>query len=350
VWKATTGAAEATIQTNAERFGYASVLWSPNGELVAAGLSNGVTQVLARSGGRPVELAGISKAGIDLLAFSPDSQLIITGSTADSYGDRLDSFARVWDASTGALVSEIGDQGLELDDVGFSPDSELAFTNQLGEESILWKARTGERVASWRNELTLAPELDRLITTIRAGTNSIERNGETGITAVAFTSDGGTLVTNDTEGNIRLWTLGTYGIEQAKNPVEGALASSAAVAVASPQSAQEALSPDGRFRIQFGSGDVIDLMTNSVIHNLRDSAEIESAAFSPDGRRIAVADGTRDVRLTRWEAVAPLVLLDELQRQRVTRSLTTEERRRWAPSLWKRLADWWRGAAPTDPT
>jgi WD40 repeat protein len=109
--------------------------------------------------------------------------------------------------------------------------------------------------------------------------------------------------------------------------------STLAAEVAPESPAREVLSPDGRLAIRVGetegSGDVVVKSSGEIVATLRAGGQpVVAVAFTPDGNWVAIADGTRNVRVRRWETIAPLDMLQARARKLVTRPLTDDERNR----------------------
>jgi WD40 repeat protein len=128
---------------------------------------------------------------------------------------------------------------------------------------------------------------------------------------VVFSPDDTRLATASLEGNAKLW--------DASNGKELLTLSGHAGQVFSI-----AFSPDGK-TVATASGDrtakLWDTLTGNALLTLHAPDGLTSVAFSPDGSQLAVAsrDGTNRIYLLKIEDLVALA------RQRVTRSLTTEE-------------------------
>ena len=242
--------------------------------------------------------------------------------------------------STG-FRSDGGDPGWVVEGVGFTSDSRLAFIN-YDQRTELWDPQTKKVVATWiGNRLATDENLERSTATVDAAGMDISGAGVLGVVRLGFTPDGRVLATVDSEEGVLLWdTMAWTKLDQ---PEDGG--KSVAAAAAPESSAREVRSPDGRLAIRLGdvegTGDVVVTATGDIAGNLgEDGMPVVSAAFTPDGSWVAVADRTRNVRAYRWEMIAPLAMLEARAGMLVTRPFTDAERARYLPSPRQRLLPW----------
>jgi WD40 repeat protein len=164
---------------NIERMGTASVAFSPDGKLLAAGqVNNGQARDTAillwdshtgRSRGR---LQGHQKT-IEGLAFSPDGKTLASGS--------WDGTIRLWAPATQKQIREIGRQASRL---AYSSDGKLLASSGPDDTVSLWDPSTG-----------------RLVREIAGGAG--------GVAAIAFSPDGKTLATASHAYALHLWDVAT---------------------------------------------------------------------------------------------------------------------------------------------
>jgi len=341
VWDSGTGKVVFAMRTEMDGYGYARALWSPDGRLLLTGGQDSQTQVWERDTWRRVAVFSDMRGSADLLAISPDGTSVITGSKTDSYGVPVERAATAWELRTGKSIGSRSDPGMVVDSVAFSPDSRLALIEYDGASSELWSPRTGEVIATWgANGLIVPPDLDRGAFEIDAAGLDFSGEGVLGVVRLGFSADGHVLATIDTDEDVLLWQAPFWKRLDETEPQR----TNIAAAAAPESSAREVKSPDGTLMVRIGdgdgSGDVV-LATGAVIGTLKQDTEpVLAAAFSPNGTWVAVANGTRKVRVHRWETIATLDMLQTRATTLVTRSLTQAERAQFVPGLWQRLTAW----------
>ena len=98
-----------------------------------------------------------------------------------------------------------------------------------------------------------------------------------------------------------------------------------------PKEVREVRSPDDRIVVELGdTAAIVDRASGRRLGELP-LRPVVAVAFSPDGLRIAVADGSPDVRIYRRESYAPLEELITMARKHAGRELTREERVKFVP-------------------
>ena len=231
----------------------------------------------AKTGKELLSLSGHQDTvfGID---FSPDGSRLATSS--------WDRTGIVWDTKTGKLLFRLTGHSDRVGTVDFSPDGTRLVTSSWDGIAIVWDSVTGK-------------ELFPLI----GHANSIRR--------AAFNPDGTRIVTASFDGTAKVWDAASgkelLTLTGHTNNVFDAT-----------------FSPDGRL-IATVSGDktarVWNAMTGQELWTFHTPDGLTGVAFSPDGSQLAVAsrDGTARIYLLKIEDLIALA------KQRVTRSLTTEE-------------------------
>jgi WD40 repeat protein len=192
------------------------------------------------------------------LAFSPDSQYLLTGS--------VDKTARLWDAQTGQELQAFKGHTGAINGVAFSPDGKYALTAGQDKTARLWDVQTGAELRAFKGH-----------------TNQVW--------AVAFSPDGQQVLTSSYDKTARLWDARTG---QELRTFEGHTGEVYGVA----------FSPDGKQVLAAGQDQSIRLweaQTGQEIRALKGHAEqIRSVAFSPDGKYILSGSHDKTARL--WDA------------------------------------------------
>lgn len=342
VWNARNGAVAFRLHAESDVEGYARVVWSPDGRFVLAGGNDGYVQSWDGASGEKLWAYTASAAAVTLLAVSPDSQLVATASDEERPEGQEDISAVVWNALSGsshcvAPNCMFGDPALDLDDVAFSADSRYLITSG-GKGKIVWRAVDGVAVLTLLGgTTTFDSNLERDVVAIEAGPLSDNGREFLGVVNLGFDSIG-MLVTVDIGSAARRWSPPLWGELKESDP-----ASTNATSLPPPGQGR-VTSPDGTLTVRLGTesssgGEVVETATDQVLVNVRaDTEPVVAAAFSPDGIWLAVADGTRTVRLHRWETIAPLARLEE-QAAKMVGPLEPDRRAQLVPpSMWQRFA------------
>jgi WD40 repeat protein len=240
-----------------------TIAFSPNGRLMVTSSDDGSARLFAIPGGRLVTVMHGGSPGLNSAAFSPDGRLVVTAG--------VDKTARVFAVPDGRPVAVLRGHADELEGAVFSPDSKLVATASADGTAALWNVRTGETASVLRG------------------------HGGTVFTA-AFSPDGGSLLTASADDTARLWnvpTLHVFGGEH--GPLNAAVFSPSGRSVA-------AGGEDGDTRIyDTASGRQVAVLAAG-------DMAVDSAAFSPDGRRIVTAglaaDGVEGI-VRIWDAAGP---------------------------------------------
>jgi WD40 repeat protein len=392
VWSTRTGDVRFSFRSPTPGDWFSSVVWSPDGRLLAVGGVGRSVEVLDTHTWHSVSSLDEHSGSVDRIAFSRDSSLLATGSTMDFYGVPADRAVQVWEARTGKVIQQLTDPRRALDDLGFSANGMLVVTHYEDGTTRIWDARSGEQVAlSALDELSVAPGMDEAIRTITAGAPNISGEGLYGISNLAFSPDGRFLITVDEEGSarvwrrpalvlhaeidgftdnvssrftfssdgtkviaeydkrIRIWEIATWA-ELTAPPRE--LEPEIAAFLRRPRAeAREVVSSDAHVAIELADdtgarvASVVDKIHGRRLGILSGGSERPvTAAFSPDGLQIAVADGSPDVRIHRWETFAPLDDLIVLSRNRAGRELRPAERDQFLPPTFAQQVRRWLSA------
>jgi WD40 repeat protein/tetratricopeptide (TPR) repeat protein len=287
-------------------FSIAAILFSPQGELLAAAGDDRTVRLWdARRGKEVFTLRGHEDA-INSVAFTPDGKRLASAGN--------DQTVRLWSTETGKeLFSFRGHTGV-VNAVAFSPDGKRIAS--AGNDALrVWDAASGQEAYVHDETYSLAsvaycPDGQRLATADRLGLVKI-RHAATGqemlscrapntISQVGFSPDGRALAGACENKMVYVWDV------KSGQEILALRGHTAAVAGL-------AFSPDGQ-RLATAAGDrslrVWNIRSNpESLALLAHSDAVRSVAFSPDGLRLASASGDRTIRLWSSSSGQELVVL-----------------------------------------
>ena len=282
--------------------GVDNVAISPDNSLLANDSEdNKITLRDLQSGDLKLTLSGHTD-GVRSIIFSQDGQKLISG------GD--DELIHFWDVQTGKQIRTIAGHAGRVSEVICSPDGELLASYGSDKMIHLWNMHTGEFLHTLIghtgsiSSISFSPDSQLLASGNRDGkiriwgteTGNLRRTiiattDADGVTAVVFSPDGRTLVSNNYEDDvIQCWDFAKG--ERTKS-------------IASPLDTTNHLvfSPDGSTLANAHSDGTIrfwDVASGSPLRTLHGYAQMfVCVTHSPIGSTLAVLDGDRRLRL--WD-------------------------------------------------
>jgi WD40 repeat protein len=267
--------------------------FSPDGDLVLTGSSvveginerpvSGEARLWRAGTGAPLGKPWPHPGPVKAVAFSPDGRRALTGVVVPSTtpGQEHRGEARVWDVTTAQPIGAALAQIRPVWSVAFSPDGRTLLTGNEGGEVRFWVAATG---------LPLTSPLWNI----------------GNVNAVAVSPDGTTALTSRTyePANATLWEVPHATVEVLPS-------------IHAPAPQTMAISPDGT-RLGTGGADssaqLWDLAGGKPIGPpLRHEKDVTAVAFSPDGRTLAT--GSFDATVRFWDAATGKSLGEPLRNQ-----------------------------------
>lgn len=273
------------------------VAFSPDGRRLATLLEYTIT-LRTRADWSPLAPAVSEPAHVNEVEFTPDSKRFLTASGANN--------ASVWDAETGRLIRKLA-HPVNVQEVVISPADDIAVTIDNGRQGRFWNLTTYRQIgpvfaatkgfartafsADGRWFLTHAESGLRIFDPGTGRALSEEFNPNTIITASAFLDGGPRIVTASIDGSARLWNF----LEPARKPV---------VMRDNLEVEYAAVSPDGR-RIAAGIKGSWARIWNAASGTeagpwLKHDRSVRRVHWSPDGRRLVTASRDRTAQI--WDA------------------------------------------------
>jgi WD40 repeat protein len=234
-------------------------------------------------------------------AFSPDGSRVVTASA--------DCTARVWDATTGALLIALAGHRAEVNSAVFAPDGTHILTASADHTARLWDAKTGSPAAvleghsSFVINAAFSRDGKRIVTASADCTARLwdtytrhsyaSLQGHTdAVTSAAFSPDGARVVTVSNDCMIRHWDASADKEIMAFRGHDRPIYS---VAFSRDGARVVTASADGTAR-QW------DVMSHVPLTLLKGhDAEVNSATYNPDGTHILTASADHTARL--WDAI-----------------------------------------------
>lgn len=257
-----------------------SVSFSPDGRLLASGLVKSLDNVVIwdlSSGEIAATLEG-HYSWVSTVAFSPDGHLLASGSIKDILGDPLGvPSVRLWDVSTGELVTTLEDHTDSVNSVMFSPDGDYLASGSSDGSVKIWEVATHE-----------------LVSTLEGDSGSVF--------SVAFSPDGRLLATGVLFDTAQLWEVASGELIWTRD--QGSWSNSVAFSLNGRLMAMGL--EDGSVLVWDQHGDKPPL----TLQGHRES--VKSVAFSPDGNLLA--SGSEDGTVVLWpspDLYAELALLPD---------------------------------------
>ncbi len=254
IWDAETGAEGMSLSPNGAM---AAASFSPDAQLVVTGSWDNSAKIWEAATGKVLrKLTGEHHGYVNSAVFSPAGDKILTASD--------DHTAKLWNAATGEVLLSLDEHSDRVRQAAFSRDGSKIVTGSSDKTAIVWDAATGKKLQ------TLAGH-------------------EWSVQAVAFSQDGSRVITGSEDNSARIWNSETG---EHLLTISGHTAGVASVA----------LSDDGK-RALTGSQDntvkVWDAETGTEILTLKGHVqEVTSVSFSTDSRMILSA--SRDGKAIVW--------------------------------------------------
>lgn len=288
------------VQALSLRFSeFQSVAWSPDGQRLAAGASDGCIWVWDLGSDHAQVIEG-HQGAVNTVAWSPDGRLLASGAS--------DSMVGLW-YSDGTCVDLFDGHRGSVNSVAWSPNGHLLASGSSDHTVRLWdkNLRSHDTLHDHQNtvnSVAWSPDGDLLASgssdhtvrlwTLRGAPVRVLAEHRHKVTCVAWSPDGRFLASGSFDGTVRLWSLDgmIVRILKAKRTLSRSIA----------------WSPDGRTLASASTGSAVFVMdlSGSIIHTLTAHlSRVDSLAWSADGRFLATASYDSTVRL--WDSTGTSV-------------------------------------------
>src|SRR5579885_3638991 len=277
-----------------------SVAFSPNGELLAAGVANGEIRLWQAESGTPWRTFQGHKDWLRSVAFSPDGSIIVSGGE--------DYTVRLWDVNSGQCLKTLREHTGWVRSIVFRPDGKVLASGSEDYTLRLWDVSSGECLkmlqgyTDWvrcvafnpKGTLLASSSEDQTIHLWDIGSGlSIKTLQEytSRVYAVAFSPpDGKILASGNEDQTVRLWDVNSG---QCLKTLRGHTSRVRSIA----------FSPDGKM-LATGSQDCTvrlwDVSSGEYLKTLQHlNTWVRCVAYSPDGK--IVASGNEDYTLRLWD-------------------------------------------------
>lgn len=225
LWDVESGKLISTLQGHAEAIiavlGYnqesvASLTFSPDGQIIAAGLRDNTIRLWSVASGKSLATLKGHTASVAGLVYSPDGKTLVSGSE--------DNTVRLWNAETGKVLRTLKGHTGGVAALAYSPNGKIIASGANDNTIRLWDAKSGESQATLIGHSRLITSLSfsphgRVIASgatdstvrlwdINSGlTINILQGHTEGVMGVAYSPDGQVLSSSSTDRTIRLWRL-----------------------------------------------------------------------------------------------------------------------------------------------
>ncbi|HSE16778.1 MAG TPA: WD40 repeat domain-containing protein [Pyrinomonadaceae bacterium] len=330
VWDVATGKVKATLGGHQDTI--VGVSFSPDGNALVTSSGDGTARLWTAGGQLVQELRGHSKA-LAGAVFSPDGKFVVTASA--------DNTVRVWDSLDGKMIAQFRGHSQAVNSVAFSSDSKFMVTASDDQTARLWPFHPGEGGSNpiesrghsaAVTSIACSPNGSELAGTTRDGKLWLDGLGLQFFEPFSYLVDRSAKVANarfSPDGQSIATTRGAAGVIYNIDTLRAFVDSTRSefiyrdampapadkkVKIAEPESVtleghtgdinSVAFSPDGRSVVTAsadGTARVWDAATGKSLGELRGhSGSVNSASFSPDGKFIVTAGDDATVRL--WDA------------------------------------------------
>lgn len=274
------------------------VVYSPDGQLLAAAGRQGDTQLWDAVTGQPLRTLQALAGKVMSAAFSPDGRRLVTASA--------DGFVRIWEVESGKVLHRFRGHRDPPRMADFTSDGLRVASVDRSGVVLLWEADSGSVIRTWQGihgqDQSLAPSPDGSKLAHGGGSQVVIWDAVTGdvvqtlighkasVRCVRFSPDGKHLLSCSDDGSARIWDPATGKELQQLRGHEHKVY-------------HACYSADGQFIVTAGSDTTVriwDARDGKELRTLRGHTDrVYGVAFRPDGRFVASGGLDRTVKL--WD-------------------------------------------------
>jgi WD40 repeat protein len=232
------------------------VTWSPSGDLLAYGLSDGTVGVWDIPGGKLALTYRGHSDWVTSVAWSPDGTVIASAG--------YDGTVQLWRWASGEPLLTYRGHSDEVRCAAWSPDGRRLASAGYDRSIQVWDAATGERLAACQGHTNV-------------------------VTSVAWSPDGAYLLTGSRDHSVRLWDAAT-GDELALIEEHRAMVNDVAWAPGCGRFAFASASNDSTVKVWQVEPDTFTVARIASYERHANTGGVVAVAWSPDGKRIVSVD------------------------------------------------------------
>jgi WD40 repeat protein/serine/threonine protein kinase len=293
-----------------------AVAVSPDGRRIVTANWNGRAELRDASSRKVIATLPHEGKYVHAAAFSPDDNLIATGSNDES------GFLKLWDAKSGQFLRNLDGHADAVLHVAFSRDSRRLLTSSYDKSARLWDVTAGRELQSfvghdwWVWDAEFSPDEKSIVTASQDGTVIVwsVATAEAGpaftghqgpVYAATFAPDGKQVVSGGYDHRVLVWRPDEIEPLDAAKLVGGEAATAPRYRTFDGHTSavrSVSLAPDGR-QVVTSSHDnsvrVWELATGKALRTFRGhGGPVRAAVFAPDGK--SVFSGGHDQHVMRW--------------------------------------------------
>ncbi|MEG4198316.1 WD40 domain-containing protein [Microcoleus sp. Pol12A5] len=234
-----------------------SVIFSPDGKLLATGDTDGIVRLWEASSCREILTCKGHTNVVESVAFSPDGKILASAS--------YDKTIELWDVKTGECLKVLQGHTESVMSVTFNPDGNILASGSFDRTIRLWEIRTGECLKILQDHTKV-------------------------VCSVAFHPTGEMLASGSGDETVRLWNIGTG---ECVKTLQGHTKNVFSVAFNSAGEILASGSGDKTVKLwNIGRGECLKTLEGHF-------DQIKSIAFSPNGELLASGSHDRTAKL--WD-------------------------------------------------